>query len=448
MKSAENVKRFFKNAVVRTRSAPDEAVLKNIRTAYKRSIENRSAQSKPIIGRFIMKSLKTKPAIAATILVLIGAVIISLWQDTGSGVALADVLTKIEQITVYMYKMSMTKTRLSQSSTSTKSTGTVWISNDHGMRSTIETIDPNNKRTHQEMYILTQKKTMVIVEPQKKSYQHFKFNDTMIERFKGENSDPRSMIKEMLSCEYISLGQSVIDGINVEGFQNTDHAHSMSRVYGQADVKLWVDAETQLPVRSEIFLAEEVDGEVREHRVLDNFQWNVPVEEAKFEPNIPDDYTPHMGDITVPAYTEETAIKGFTVFADLAGEYPDTLGDKGGKTFMKELEALLGPMRDLKPNEPPKEKYLTDVALPIVGLVKFYQTLVEGKKDAAYYGEFVTPTDADLVLMRWKVSDNEYRVIFGDLRAKTVTLDALLKLEKNLPKSVPKLVGRHNNASW
>jgi outer membrane lipoprotein-sorting protein len=307
------------------------------------------------------------------------------------------------------------------------------------MRATTETIDPNNESTHQEMYILPQKKIMVMVEPQKKSYQRFKLNDTITERFRAEYSDPRTMIKEMLSCEYISLGQSVIDGVSVEGFQTTDPAHSMNRTYGahgQADVKLWVDAETWLPVRSEIFIAAEVDDGVREHRVLDNFQWNVPVDTAKFEPNIPDDYTPHMGDIIIPTYTEETAIKGFTVFADLAGEYPDTLGDKGGKTFMKELEALLGPMRDRKPNDKPNdkpdEKYLADIAMPIAGLVNFYKTLVEGKKDAAYYGEFVTPEDADLVLMRWKVSDNKYRVIFGDRHAETVTAEVLKELEKKL----------------
>ncbi len=433
MKSAENIKRCFRNAVVDTRPAPDEAVFDNIRTAYERSIEDKSAQSKPMFGRFIMRSPRTKPAIAVIIVVLVGVVTISLWQDTGSGVALADVLTKIEQITVYTYRMNMTKTRLSQSATSTKSTGTVWISNDHGMRSTIETVDPNNESTRREMYILPRKKTMVMVEPQKKSYQRFKLNDTMVERFKEEYSDPHTMIKEMLSCEYISLGQSVIDGVNVEGFQTTDPAHSMSHAYGQADVKVWVDAETRLPVRSEIFIAVEVDGGVCEHRVLDDFQWNVPVDAAKFEPNIPDDYTPHMGDITIPAYTEETAIKGFTVFADLAGEYPDTLGDKGGKTFMKELEALLGPMRDRKPNDEPDEKYTADVIMPIVGMVSFYKTLVQGKKDAAYYGEFVTPEDADLVLMRWKVSDSEYRVIFGDRHAETVTAEVLKELEKDLP---------------
>ncbi|HUV66124.1 MAG TPA: hypothetical protein VMW24_19685, partial [Sedimentisphaerales bacterium] len=59
--------------------------------------------------------------------------------------------------------------------------------------------------------------------------------------------------------------------------------------------------------------------------------------------------------------------------------------------------------------------------------------LVQQKKDPAYYGKTVTPKDADKVLMRWKVSDSEYRVIFGDLHAETVTADALAELEKLLP---------------
>jgi hypothetical protein len=223
----------------------------------------------------------------------------------------------------------------------------------------------------------------------------------------------------------------VIDGINVEGFQTTDPAYSKASAFGQTDVKVWVDVKTRLPVRSETLGINEIDGEVHTHRVLDNFQWNVPVDAAKFEPNIPDDYTTRSGDITVPAFTEETAIKGFTVFDDLVGEYPDTLG---GKTFFKELEALLAPMKDRKPSE--KYKKVTDITTPIGGLVAFYQTLVQGKKDPAYYGEFVTPKDAHLVLMRWKISDSEYRVIFGDRHAETVTAEALKELEKKLPNSI------------
>jgi len=430
MKSADNMKRLFENAAVRTRSAPDEAVFERIRTAYKRSIEDKSAQPKPIFGRFIMKSPRTKPAIAAIIVVLIGAVIMSLWQDAGSGVALADVLTKIEQITAYTYEISITRTRPSQSSTSTKSTGTAWISRDHGMKMTTETIDPNGESTSRESYVLPQKRTLVMIEPQKKSYERYKLNDAMIESFKEQINDPRSMIKEMLDCEYSSLGQSVIDGISVEGFQTTDPAYSKASAFGQTDVKVWVDVETRLPVRSETFVTEEIDGEVRTHRVLDNFQWNVPVDAADFVPNIPDDYTTRSGDITVPAFNEETAIKGLTVLADLTREYPDNLG---GPTFFKELEALFAPMRDRGRSE--KYTKLADISMPIGGLLSFYQKLVQGKKDPAYYGEFVTPKDADLVLLRWKVSDNEYRVIFGDRHTETVTAEALEELEKRLPNS-------------
>ena len=38
------------------------------------------------------------------------------------------------------------------------------------------------------------------------------------------------------------------------------------------------------------------------------------------------------------------------------------------------------------------------------------------------------------VLLRWKVSENEYRVIFGDLHAETVSPEKLAELEKALPK--------------
>ena len=425
MKFADNIKRRFESAAVHTRPARDEAVFEHVRAAYKRSIEDRSAQPNPIIGRFIVKSLRTKPAIALIVVALIGAVITSFWQDSSSGVVLADVRARIEQVTAYTYEISTTRTGPSQSATGTKSTGTVWISNDHGMRATIETVDPNNEGTRQEIYVLPQKKTMVIVEPQKKSYERYTLNDAMIERSKEQYSDPRSMIKEMLSCEYISLGQSVIDGVDVEGFQTTDPAYSMGSAFGQADVKVWVDVETRLLVRSEILI---IDDTVHTHRVLDNFKWDVAVDAAEFEPDIPDDYTTRSGDLTVPAFTEETAIKGFTVIADLMGDYPDNLG---GEAFYKELEALLGSTRDRKRNE--KYTKVADVAMPIGGLLSFYQTLVQGKKDPAYYGEFVTPKDAELVLMRWRVSDSEYRVIFGDRHAETVSAEVLKELETELP---------------
>jgi hypothetical protein len=53
--------------------------------------------------------------------------------------------------------------------------------------------------------------------------------------------------------------------------------------------------------------------------------------------------------------------------------------------------------------------------------------------DPAYYGDIVTPDQPDLILMRWRIEDNQYRVIFSDLTEKTVTRQQLVELENALP---------------
>jgi hypothetical protein len=48
---------------------------------------------------------------------------------------------------------------------------------------------------------------------------------------------------------------------------------------------------------------------------------------------------------------------------------------------------------------------------------------------AAYYGKAVGPCDKDKVLLRWKLSDGSYEVIYGDLRAEAVPFGRLRALE-------------------
>jgi hypothetical protein len=49
--------------------------------------------------------------------------------------------------------------------------------------------------------------------------------------------------------------------------------------------------------------------------------------------------------------------------------------------------------------------------------------------DFAYYGTTVKPNDKEKVLLRWKLDDGRYEVIFGDLRAETVMAEQLHSLE-------------------
>ena len=63
----------------------------------------------------------------------------------------------------------------------------------------------------------------------------------------------------------------------------------------------------------------------------------------------------------------------------------------------------------------------------------FYMMLTQEKKEPVYYGETVGPDDAGAVLMRWKTSENMYRVIFADLSAADVTPEELKDFEKLQP---------------
>jgi hypothetical protein len=60
----------------------------------------------------------------------------------------------------------------------------------------------------------------------------------------------------------------------------------------------------------------------------------------------------------------------------------------------------------------------------------FYKLLVNVGKDPAYYGDKVCPDSPEAVLLRWKVSDGLYRVVFGDLSTLDVTSEELAALDK------------------
>ena len=62
--------------------------------------------------------------------------------------------------------------------------------------------------------------------------------------------------------------------------------------------------------------------------------------------------------------------------------------------------------------------------------VLFYTKLGQDGKDPAYYGKDVKAGDANAVLMRWKISDGTYRVIYGDLSAENITAEKLKEMEQ------------------
>ena len=393
------------------------------------------------IRRLIMKSSTVKIAVAAAVvLVCLGA--LHLWHGTESGVALADVLVKVEQVEAFIYRMTMHVKNPVQNMTVTDMDmeGTTLIANEYGFKLDMHTVDPNmGLDMEQQIYLLPKQKVMMMVMPKQKKYMRVELDDTMLDEARQQNNDPRLMIRQIMACEYEELGKSVIDGVEVEGFRTTDPTYGAG-MFGDVDVTLWVDVKTSLPLRVDMYM--KASEQIQMRGTLHDFQWNVPVSASEFNPVLPADFTAFPADgIKMPAMNEETAIEGLRRCLDFLGRYPkdlnmmnlmQTMGDIKDSTT-PEGQRLQQELADVQSPDERSEK-LMEAKMPIYAMGGFYATLVQEQKEPAYYGETVTPGDAAQVLLRWKTAENEYRVIFADLHAETVTAEALARLEAALPK--------------
>jgi hypothetical protein len=355
-------------------------------------------------------------------------------------VTLASVLERLEQVTAYGYQMRITRTKKGEEATKeSESIGTMLVSREHGIKAAYRKPDPNKGDVLVgESYLLPRRKSIIFVNHEEKNYVPIRHSSEKIGYYKEEYNQPHTIIEQILACDHVSLGQSVIDGVTVEGFQTTDLAYK-GGFFGQddyfvgdyikVDVKLWVDVRTFLPVR----LEEDVvtSRETHIHQICCDFRWNVILSAADFEPNIPEDYTSYMGDIIFPITSEENAVQGLRLFGNLLGRYPDSLEvGKIKETLNGEIQGLVGyddSYDGLSNDEKTKitSRYVL-LAMPLF----FYESLAAENKEPAYHGKTVGPDDADEVLLRWKLDDGQYRVIFGDLNARTVTPDELAELEK------------------
>jgi len=290
MSAAENierlVKKFYavKKSSIATNAEMDTKVLDDALQALDKSKKIQSAATQPNIWRIIMKGKITKLAVAAVIIIacLIG---LSLWPGTGTGIALAEVLARIEQVKAYRCQMSTTV------NDKPISQATILMSQTFGMKTNIEIDHPiTGQSILQQIYVLPPKRTITTVMPNEKKYSQLEFDEASFEGWQQEY-DPGYMVRRILECEHTSLGKSTIDGTEVEGFQTTDPNYmrgSMDQV--QVDVKIWVDVKRRLPMRLEIDCNKE--DKMNMHAVVYDFQWDIPVDAAEFEPVIPDDYTP------------------------------------------------------------------------------------------------------------------------------------------------------------
>ncbi|MHC4315914.1 MAG: zf-HC2 domain-containing protein, partial [Planctomycetota bacterium] len=412
-----------------------ESLLEAVADEEKKEPMSRPTIRLDLIWSTIMKSRITKLAAAAVIII---AALIGIIQITSSGLAIADVIDKVEGAHAFMYKMKMKMTGSMMPGAPPANQdmqSTVIISNDFGMKMEMNMTDPNTGiKMNQQMYILPHQKVMFIVMPDQKKYIRMELTDDLLDKMKKENNDPREMIRRMAGTEYTKLGRSVIDGVVVEGFETTDPAF-LGGMLGDVKVTMWVNSATSLPVLIEMDMS--MGEQMRMKGSIYGFEWDVPVVAEDFEPVIPEDFEPFpAGGMKMPSMNEEGAVEGLKLCAELAGKYPE---DLNMMTLMQQIGKLRdspGPAAEkirqkLEQAKSDEEKAaaLIEIMQPIQSIGLFYMTLVADGNDPAYYGDKVTPEFPHAVLMRWKAEDDNYRVIFGDLTVEDVTADELAELE-------------------
>ena len=445
MKPPEDIKRYFKNATLRTNQDKHEVIFKKILNAQQQTNEQEPESSRIKLGRFIMKNHFTKYAAAA--IVIIACTIGLFLVDTTSSIALGDVLKQIEQVKAYKYQSNSSSTDSHATGNrtlniSSETNQTILFSQNYGVKITSELYNTKKELTLLEVYWLPQKNLLVSLNHNEKTYRQLEIDDAKYEQMQEESYNPHLMVKKILNCKYETLDRSTIDGIEVEGFHIHDPNYmNTGSLINPPDVKLWIDIKTKLPLKIEINFGTGNQERTHEAKIIINkFQWDVPVDESEFEPVIPDDYT------FVPEKTvnEDTAIQGLKLYAELTGNYPENLDFD--KLLSKSKEILMkDKMPDVNPQGQPIDKELIKKEIKemvqtisktvesIAGAGEFYMLLIQQDENPAYYGDRVAPGESNQVLMRWKVSDFDYRVIFGDLKAETVTYETLVQLEKMLP---------------
>jgi len=364
-----------------------------------------------------------KFAAAAAIIIAVGIFFFGNGRDRD---VLAEVIERVEKIKTVVYRMKATMKGMPGPSENEAMEIDMQAKLAYDQGFYIDgRICIGKKRIATDTYVLFDEGAILTVVPKEKKYLKLRLTDDLLEKMEKENGDPRTMLKDMMKHEYTKLGFDTIDGIEVEGIEVIDPAMA-GGMFDRLVARLWVDVQTDLPVRMTI-KASTNDGKVILDMVMDDYQWDVEIDPAELEPNIPDDYK-LLADAEFGMDSDGTgiveALKFFSDYAD--GRYPSSLaGMNVVREFSEALIMKFGGQPAL--GDPNEEEVAKIIKLQSIGMT--YAMMVKDGNDPAYYGDRITAQFPHAVLMRWKIDEGTYRVIYGDLAIEDISTEFLAELE-------------------
>ncbi len=220
------------------------------------------------------------------------------------------------------------------------------------------------------------------------------------------------------------LGTREINGKRAQGFLIKIEKMSLDASRVSGFVEVWLDPDSNLPLLVRY-------PEIKQMLVYSTTQedtdieWNIDLDPKLFDTTPPEGYA----DATPKPLPLEEAVQQITqalrIYAEASkGRYPleGVVSDEPCDDLCRMLGLARWPAVDATDGNAGKA----------AKAIKGFDQLVHVQAfspEFAYYGKTVGPDDKNTVLLRWKLDDGRYEVIFGDLRSETVTVERLRALE-------------------
>ncbi len=383
------------------------------------------------VWRTIMKSRITRLA-AAAVIVLAAILALTFFNKT-SGIVWAEVVKRLEAIKTGTYIITADIKGMPGTPEDyvTHIIQDVKLSYEQNAVRIDASVQVPNGTKKSRIYLLFEDRVLTSLMLDQKKYIEVTIGEEQMQKMSEENGDPATILKAMLERNYIELGRQTIDGVPAWGIEVSDPKLGTKMgslisggMFDETTVQLWVDEKNEFPIRL-IATGSSKDGQTLMKVVYDNFQWNTKIDPALLKPEIPDDFELLVQGQWETGQEAEEIIDVLRLFVELGGAtYPTSLKTMTVAQAIVPLLKKKYPPGSLKPDKEILNRYMK---VDRIGLN--YTTLEKDGKEPAYYGDRVSIETPQAVLFRWKIDDDTYRVVFGDLRTEDVSADKLTQLE-------------------
>ncbi|MGO8747541.1 MAG: LolA family protein [Thermoguttaceae bacterium] len=376
-----------------------------------------------LIERIRNMKVRTKLALAVTILIVLVGLMSWLVPGSGAALAFADVAEALNNVHTATWKTtSVVEVTEPQKKTVTFSANAMFMAPSHERTETtadgaksaaISIIDAQKDKA---ITLVPATKTATVI-----NLKNFPPNDNPFGRtFQGL----RELVANAQSGKagkVERLGVKTIDGRTAEGFRIQ---------LGSIDVKIWADPKTLLPIR-----AEETIADPKVSVIMADFRFNVPLDKSLFSVDIPPGYAVQQTaqiDASKPWAFLTGALKMAAECNDSV--FPPSLrGDQGIVSVIQRCTPTLLEKHKGSPDE--LRTLGMDVAMNVAGFLGFINAV---PADAVHYAgkgvKLGTPNRPILWISR-KKKGGRCIVIYADLIVKEVPAEEALKLpESDSPK--------------